>query len=420
MLRSMRFAGKSAISEHLVIRRETEENRAPLEAGNPAARAAKTADRFRKLYGEDCLLYRAPGRINLIGEHTDYNEGFVMPVAINFYCWVAICPAEGRAVEVHSTNFNERRSFDLDRPQPFGDWSDYVQGVAFMLQRAGLQLQGGKMLISSDVPIGSGLSSSAALEVAAALALLGQQNTSYDRNQLALSCQRAENEFVGARCGIMDQFIACHGQAGRLLMLDCRSLEYRLLPVPEDLRLVICNTMVRHAIAAGEYNARRSQCEEGGRLLSRTRPGISALRDATLEDLERHGNVLPPEILKRCRHVISENQRVVAAAAALEKNNLNEFGELMAASHESLRHDYEVSCPELDLMVNLARQVEGVYGARMTGGGFGGCTLNLVAKEAVGNFQKEIASKYQEQTGKSPEIYVSTASEGAGRWEETA
>jgi galactokinase len=388
-------------------------------SADPVARATDIAEYFTRLYGESCLLYRAPGRINLIGEHTDYNDGFVMPAAINFYCWVAVCPARGRAVEVYSTNFNQHRSFDLDRPHALNDWSDYVQGVALMLQRAGVQLHGAKMLVSSDVPIGSGLSSSAALEVAAALALLGQQNPSYDRKQIALACQRAENEFVGARCGIMDQFIACHGMAGRLLMLDCRSLDYRLLPVPENIRMVICNTMVRHAIAAGEYNVRRSQCEEGVRLLSQARPGISALRDASLEVLEQQGDRLPLEILKRCRHVISENQRVVAAASALEKNNINEFGAFMAASHESLRRDYEVSCPELDLMVNLARQVEGVYGARMTGGGFGGCTVNLVANEAVGSFQKEIASKYQAQTGKAPEIYVSTASEGAGRWEET-
>lgn len=342
-----------------------------------------------------------------------------MPAAINFYCWVAICPAARRTVNVYSTNFNDSRSFDLDRPQPLGDWSDYVQGVALMLQRTGAQLQGAKMLVSSDVPIGSGLSSSAALEIAAALALLGQQNTSHDRRQLALACQRAENEFVGARCGIMDQFIACHGKAGHLLMLDCRSLDYRLLPVPEDVRLVICNTMVRHAIAAGEYNARRSQCEEGVRLLARMRPGISALRDVILEDLEQPGDSLPQEIQKRCRHVISENQRVVSAAAALEKSDLKGLGELMSASHESLCHDYDVSCPELDLMVNLAQQIEGVYGARMTGGGFGGCTVNLVTTEAAGRFQKEIASKYQAQTGKVPEIYVSAASEGARQWEET-
>ncbi|HEV2987393.1 MAG TPA: galactokinase [Candidatus Angelobacter sp.] len=387
-------------------------------------------NRFSSLYGENCVLYRAPGRINLIGEHTDYNDGFVMPVAINFYCWVAICAAKGRRVDVYSATLNEHRSFDLDQQRPTGDWSDYVQGVAVMLQRSGHHLQGAKILVSSEVPIGSGLSSSAALEVATGLAFLGRSNAGDDHNQLALACQRAENEFVGARCGIMDQFIACHGKSGRLLMLDCRSLEHRLLSIPENVRLVICNTMVRHAIAAGEYNLRRSQCEQGVRLLSRAKPGITALRDVTANDLERFGNSLPSEILRRCRHVVSENQRVLAAVAVLEqwdqcsreqdRRNLEKFGSLMAASHKSLRDDYEVSCPELDLMVNLANQTEGVYGARMTGGGFGGCTVNLVAVDAVHSFQKQIATQYQEQTGILPEIYVSTASEGASRWDALA
>ncbi len=377
-------------------------------------------DRFRNLYGKSCRLYRAPGRINLIGEHTDYNGGFVMPAAINFYCWVAIAPTQGRTVEVYSSNLNESRTFDLDRPQPKNDWSDYVQGVAVMLQRSGHRLHGAKMLISSEVPIGSGLSSSAALEVATGLALLDAQNARGECNQLALACQRAENEFVGARCGIMDQFAACNSKAGHLMMLDCRSLERRFLLVPEDLRLVICNSMVKHAIAGGEYNVRRSQCEEGVRLLSLARPGISALRDLTLEDFEQLCELLPPEIRKRCRHVISENQRVHAAATALERRDLKSFGKLMAESHASLRHDYEVSCRELDLLVDLANQREGVYGARMTGGGFGGCTINAVSADAVPEFQEQMASEYQRRTGIIPAIYVATASEGAGRWEATA
>jgi galactokinase len=382
-----------------------------------ARKSIEVRNHFRSLYGEDCRLYRAPGRINLIGEHTDYNDGFVMPAAINLYCWVAISPAKNRTVEVYSGNLNESRSFDLDQPQPLGDWSDYVQGVSVMLERSGYRLQGAKMLISSEVPIGSGLSSSAALEVAAGFALLDMQDAPWNPNQLALAGQRAENEFVGARCGIMDQFIACNGQAGHVLMLDCRSLQHRLLHVPENVRVVICNTMVKHAIAAGEYNARRSQCEEGVRLLSGALPGISALRDVSLEGFERFRELLPTTIQQRCRHVLSENLRVIAAAVALEHGDLRSFGKLMARSHRSLRDDYQVSCGELDLMVELADQIEGVYGARMTGGGFGGCTINIVAAEAVSEFSKKIASSYQAQTGIVPEIYVSTASEGAGRWE---
>ncbi len=372
---------------------------------------------FRELYGGDCRLFRAPGRINLIGEHTDYNDGFVMPAAIDLHCWVAVAPATSRGVEVYSRNFTESRSFDLDRPQPRSDWSDYVQGVAFMLEKSGYRFPGAKLLVFSNVPIGSGLSSSAALEVAAGLALLDTQETPCDRVHLAKLCQRAENEFVGARCGIMDQFVACNGKAGHLLMLDCRSLEHRFLPIQEDVCLVICNTMVKHAIAGGEYNMRRSQCEEGVCLLSRALPGISALRDLSTEDLERFRKFLPSTVHKRCRHVVGENQRVVAAAAALEHKDLESFGKLMAASHQSLRDDYEVSTSELDLMVELANSVKGVYGARMTGGGFGGCTVNVVASRAVPEFAKKIASAYEARTGMAPEIHVSAASEGARRWE---
>lgn len=372
---------------------------------------------FRSLYGEDCRLFRAPGRVNLIGEHTDYNDGFVMPAAIDLYCWVGVAPAADRMVQVHSCDFDESRKFDLDRPQALGDWSDYVQGVAFMLEKSGYRLPGARMLISSEVPIGSGLSSSAALEVAVGLGLLDLQPGSWNRSELAQACRHAENQFVGARCGIMDQFVSCNGKAEHLVLLDCRSLESTYLAVPASARLVICNTMVKHAIAAGEYNVRRAQCEEGVRLLSHALPGLLALRDVSLEGLEQSRELLPPTVHKRCRHVVSENQRVLAAAAALADHDLELLGELMAASHRSLRDDYEVSCSELDLMVALANRVKGVYGARMTGGGFGGCTVNLVAADAVPEFTSKIPAEYQAQLGIVPEICVAAASEGASRWE---
>lgn len=372
---------------------------------------------FRNLYGSSCRIYRAPGRINLIGEHTDYNDGFVMPAAIQFDCWAAIARTKDRTIEVHSANFKQRRSFHLDHPQPQRDWSDYVQGVALMLEESGFRLPGARILISSEVPIGSGLSSSAALEVAAGMALADTQEKPWKSSQLALACQRAENEFVGARCGIMDQFIACQGKAGHLLMLDCRSLEHRFLPVPEHVRLVICNTMVKHENAAGEYNTRRAECEEGVRLLAKKFPTLSSLRDLTLEEFERAQDLLPRTLRKRCRHVLRENRRVLAAAAALQKGDLKDFGELMAESHRSLRQDYEVSALELDLMVELANQIQGVYGARMTGGGFGGCTINLVAADAVAEFQQKVAAGYKARTGTPPEIYVSTACDGAARWD---
>jgi galactokinase len=232
--------------------------------------------------------------------------------------------------------------------------------------------------------------------------------------KLAQLCHRAENEFVGARCGIMDQFISCHGKAGHLTLLDCRSLQHSYLPLPEDARVVICNTMVKHANASGEYNVRRSQCETGVQRLAGSLSGVSALRDVPLEDLERLRALLPTIVYKRCLHVIRENQRVQSAAAALKERNLQRVGQLMAESHRSLRDDYEVSSPELDLMVDLANRVEGVYGARMTGGGFGGCTVNLVAAGAVPAFTTAVASAYQARTGVVPDIRVCLVSEGAG------
>ncbi len=380
-----------------------------------ASRVRYISDRFKNLYGENCRLYRAPGRVNLIGEHTDYNDGLVMPAAIDLDCWVAISAREGNTFTVHSANLDETREFDRASPQPSHDWSDYIQGVAVMLQRSGHSLGGAKMLVSSNVPIGGGLSSSAALEVAAGYALLDTQDSPPNLLQLALACQRAENEFVGARCGIMDQFVACHGKAGHALLLDCRSLQHRLLPVPPSTRLVICNTMVRHEISAGEYNVRRSQCEEGVRLLATAVPGVTALRDITVKNFEQHRERLSPTLQKRCRHVISENERVLSAAAALEQNDLKRFGALMLESHRSLRDDYEVSCSELDLMVELAMEADGVYGARMTGGGFGGCTVNLVASEAVADFQRRLSVAYYARVGIVPEICVATPSQGVGR-----
>jgi len=257
------------------------------------------------------------------------------------------------------------------------------------------------------------------LEIAAGLALLSfsTQAAACDPLQLALACQRAENEFVGARCGIMDQFIASHGRADHAVILDCRSLQHRFLPVPAGVSLVICNTMVKHQIAASEYNQRRAQCEEVVQTLGRVLPGLAALRDLSLADLEKFRDLLSPVVYKRCRHVVTENRRVGEAAEALQKHDLPRLGELMAASHQSLRDDYEVSCRELDLLVEAAAQTPGVHGARMTGGGFGGCTVNVVSTEAVADFVMTTTTAYRKQTAFTPEIYVSTASSGAGRWE---
>lgn len=369
----------------------------------------------RETFGDGRRLFRAPGRVNLIGEHTDYNDGFVMPAAISFSTWVAVTPLDGRKVSVFSENFSEQIEFDLDdaSPRATGHWSDYVRGVAVTLEQAGHRLSGARLVIRSEVPMGSGLSSSAALEVATAFALLANAGLRINRMDVARLCQRAENEFVGARCGIMDQFVACWGQAGKALRLDCRSLEYWLLPLSEAARLVICNTMVKHELARGAYNERRAECEAGVRHLASARPGVRALRDVTLADLELYGRDLPEAVYRRCRHVISENARVIEAGEALQRGDLDRFGHLMNESHRSLRDDYEVSCDELDLMVELARQVPGVYGARMTGGGFGGCTINLVTPEHVEAFKRAVAEGYEKATGLWPEIYVCSAAQGA-------
>jgi galactokinase len=373
---------------------------------------------FRELYREAARVYRAPGRVNLIGEHTDYNDGFVMPIAIELYVWVAIAPRVDRKLLVRSL-FPDAAEIDLEArtPRARNHWSDYVQGVAVILARAGCRLQGANLLIRGDVPIGAGLSSSAAIEVAAALALLDNSELVTDRVELARLCRSAENEFVDARVGIMDPFVSCCAQAGRALMLDCRSLEYRLLPLPPGVSLITCNTMVKHRHASGEYNSRRAQCEEGVRLLSRSLPNIRALRDVTAEELELHGHDLPETIRKRCRHVVLENARVSAAAAALQDGDLATFGRLMKESHRSLRDDYEVSCPELDLMVELAEKQEGVYGARLTGGGFGGCTVNLVKSEAAPQFERSASGEYEKATGISPQILVTSAAGGVGEVE---
>jgi galactokinase len=360
--------------------------------------------------------FRAPGRVNLIGEHTDYNEGFVMPAAIGFATYASVKPREDRLLKIFSENFSEEVEFNLYEPNPQArrHWSDYVIGVAVTLLRSGYDISGASLRVKGEVPIGSGLSSSAAIEVATAFALLSTSQRKPDLVTLAKLCQRAENEFVGMQCGIMDQFVSCMGEAGKALLLDCRTLDYKLLPVPPILRLVICNTMVKHELAAGEYNVRRAQCAEGVAGLANKLPKIRALRDASISDLEKHGADLPPVVFRRCRHVVSENARVLAAADALEQSDFQKFGQLMRESHASLRGDYEVSCYELDLMVELADTVPGVYGARMTGGGFGGCTVNLVRAEAVDQLKEVVSSGYFKATNIKPDIYVCEPSNGAG------
>jgi galactokinase len=388
--------------------------RSSISQTHPAGPVSDPTQLFGELFGGQPRLYRAPGRVNLIGEHTDYNQGFVMPAAIGLYCWVAIAPREDRYLKLCSSNFDETVVVDLDDKglTRRGDWSDYVVGTALALEEGGYRLRGANILVHGQVPIGSGLSSSAAIEVSTGYALLDISGAKIDLTHLALASRRAENEFVGARVGIMDQFISAHGRAGHALMLDCRSLEGTLLPIPPDVRLVVCNTGVKHQLAGGEYNVRRAQCEEAVQRLATALPGIEALRDVTPAQLEHHKEQLPEVIYHRCRHVVTENERVHNAAEAFLKGNLPMLGALMAASHRSMRDDYEISCAELDMMVEIAITQPGVIGSRMTGGGFGGCTINLVQADAAEAFKHSVAREYETRTHIHPEIYILSATQG--------
>ncbi len=371
---------------------------------------------FRERYGAEPRLFRAPGRVNLIGEHTDYNDGFVLPMAIDRETVVAAAPRADRRVRLFSLNAEESFEFDLDRPgaKQRGLWLDYVEGVAQALEARGVTLRGADLGVASDVPVGAGLSSSAALEVSAGLALASVSEREVDRVRLALAGQAAEHEYVGIKCGIMDQFIAALGRAGHALLIDCRSLEAKLIPFETaDVAVVICDTRVKHELSSSEYNTRRAECERGVEILRESLPGVRALRDVSVSDLERYGERLPEVIGRRCRHVVTENERTLAAAEALRAGNLDEMGRLMDRSHRSLRDDFEVSCSELDILVDIAGNIGGCVGARMTGGGFGGCTVNLVRRAALAEFQAVIRDEYRRATNIEPGIYVSEAGDGA-------
>lgn len=370
---------------------------------------------FRQFSNVEPRLFRAPGRVNLIGEHTDYNDGFVLPAALDLSVWTAITPRADRRLRVRSLAMDAVVEFCLrdPAPSPRKDWSDYVRGVALMLERAGHALTGADILIDGDLPIGAGLSASAALEVSVGLALLEISGSSVDRIELAKICQQAENEFVGARCGIMDQFISCCAVEGSALLLDCRTLEAKPVAIDPKARLMICDTAVRHQLANSEYNVRREECERAVALLSHRLNGVAALRDVTSGDLARYAALLPETVARRARHVVTENTRTLHAAAALEAGDLAECGRMMDYSHASLRDDFEVSCSHLDLMVEIARRLPGVYGSRMTGGGFGGCTINLVEESHADVFTRTVTQGYRSATGITPSIICCVPGGGA-------
>ncbi len=370
---------------------------------------------FRDRYGREPRLFRAPGRVNLIGEHTDYNGGFVLPMAIDRETVVAAAPRQDRWVRVFSLDLHKEGDFDLNSPgQPLRHlWLDYVEGVARELDRPA-HLPGADLMILSDVPRGAGLSSSAALEVATGLALASLAGREIDKVELALTGQKAEHNFVGIKCGIMDQFVSALARAGHALLIDCRKLEATAVPFDTSaVVVVICDTNVRHQLASSEYNTRRLECERGVELLREGLPEIKDLRDVNLGELARYESLLPEVIRKRCRHVVSENERTLAATEALRADNLVEFGRLMNQSHQSLRDDYEVSCRELDLLVELALQCEGVLGSRMTGGGFGGSTVSLVHRDSLDEFKKAVSWRYEKELNIPPTIYTPMPGDGA-------
>jgi len=377
-----------------------------LVAVDPAASARRSEIR----------VVRAPGRVNLIGEHTDYNEGFVLPAAIDLEIRIAYIPTDDRRIELRRLDADDRDGFDLDHPRPkAGTWLDYVVGTAWALGEAGLPLTGLRGVIATTLPPNAGLSSSAAIELASAWAMLDDSATTMDRLTLARICQRAENGYVGVQSGLMDQFAESCGVAGSALLLDCRSGEWRPVPLPPDVALVVCHTGSPRRLGGSEYNTRRSQCEAAVAALTIEDPSIRSLRDVTPEVLDAARDRLDPIAFARAEHVVTENARVGKTVAALDAGDLAAVGRLFAASHASLRDRFEVSSPELDTMVEIATQVPGVIAARMTGAGFGGCTINLVRPAAIGALRRAVETRYPARTGLTPMVLPVRAAAGAGR-----
>ena len=371
---------------------------------------------FQERYTARPRIFRAPGRVNLIGEHTDYNDGFVLPMAIDRETVVAIAPRADRILRVWSINLDDFQELDLDKPGPGhqGSWTDYVQGIAAALADRGLTLPGADIALTSDVGIGSGLSSSAALEISLGMALVAVAGRTIDRLSLALAGQTAEHRHVGILCGIMDQFTSVHAFKNHAILLDCRSLEAKQIPLRlGEYQVVVCDSRVRHTLASSEYNRRRNDCLSGVQSLQAVLPGIRALRDVTTDQLQAHRSILPETVFRRCRHVVTENDRTLQTADALSAGDVAEVGRRMLESHRSLKDDFEVSCSELDILVESATAQPGVLGARMTGGGFGGCTVNLVPENRFESFRANVSREYENKTHVTPDIFPVRASAGA-------
>lgn len=377
-------------------------------------KADAVSSEFKQRFGHDPLLVRSPARVNLIGEHTDYNGGFVLPAAVDKEIIFAVHPRNDRKFRFLSVDLkqDDDGSFDILAPSPLG-WPDYLLGIVDQLEKAGKKINGVDLAFGGTIPIGAGMSSSAAVEAGFLFALNHLYHLGLQPLEMAKMAQRAENEFIGVRCGIMDQFANLFGKAGHVVRIDCRTLDYEYEPFERsDVKIILCDTMVRHELASSEYNTRRGQCEQGVKILQKMYKNVTQLRDATPEMLQSMESEFDPVVYRRCRYVVEENARVLAACDNLRHGDLEAFGTKMIASHEGLRDDYEVSCRELDTLVDAALRVEGVYGARMMGGGFGGCTINLVREDSVDEFAREIPDVYREALGREMNIHLCSITGG--------
>lgn len=364
---------------------------------------------FKDKYGEaPAHIVRAPGRVNLIGEHTDYNDGLVMPMAIDRAVWIALRPRSDKQVKLYSIDFNTWGEFDLEDLAKAKGWLEYPKGVAWALQEEGYDLSGWEGVITGDVPRGSGLSSSAALELATARAFFEVSDFPWDAKKMARLGQKTENEYVGANTGIMDQLISAAGQEGYALLIDCRSLELESVSLPFDTVVVVMDTMTRHSHTDSGYNERREQCERAAAFF-----GVKALRDVSLELFSERAAELDDMVRRRARHVITENARTLEAADAMREGDALRLGRLMNASHDSLRDDFEVTNDALNIMVECAREQVSCYGARMTGGGFGGCAVALVEADGVETFVEKVGACYENKTLQEPQLYICEATDGA-------
>jgi len=388
----------------------------PLVTTPATIHARSFHDAFVARFGRAPKLFRAPGRVNIIGGHTDYNQGFVLPTTTALYTWIGIAPRADRVLRAYACRFDSTEEIDLDQIERCedGQWREYVKGVASVLEAAGHALRGADIAIDGEIPLGGGLSSSASLETALAFALLDVAGVAIERAELAQLCQRAETDFVGASCGIMDQYVISCCTRDRAMLLDCRSLEFESVAIPDGARLLVVDTGVSHRLPAGDYNSRREECERAVALLAGQIPQLRALRDLAPARLEDAKHALDERLYRRCRHIVGENQRVVDAYASLQRGDVAQLGKLITASHVSLRDDYEISCAELDALVEIMLACAGVHGARLVGGGFGGCALCLVDAAWLDRVIDAVRTQYAQVLGRPPWLHAVTAADPVG------